>query len=620
MGVNTPSFDKTLVSNSLDVTTGTGSSDGFAVGGTEGTSFFEIKGQNGQVYVAQSLSINTTNNDYAVNVGTDMGFSGGRIHGVSDPSSSSDVATKHYVDLVNETMSTASSVVAPNAYIYTVTIGGTVTPGDEVNVALTSDGLSNGGGLYQYTAQEGDTPATIAAALEALMAEDSALSGSGITNISVNGSVISLVIPLSISPTPEGSLGVTGAATETVTFATGNQVTQFDGTEATYQVLEGNAAIVQVILPPFGNAPNKVYWFTCLDSTYSVTVVPFQQDYLESEIITLTVGQTAGIVNLPAVTGWFNLALPADGGGSNADAVQLGGPTSSAYAQAPTSGSMVDEYWVDGDWTSTGDITATRLRLYCNGTITLNHNITVTTELKGGSYFSYGATQLNNVVGNGQGLGGAVGGFSSGNANGQNGGGGGGFGGQGGQGANDDSTMGVNQGGYAYHISQQFCGSGGGAGGCPSSGISEVPLLGGDGGGSIYLEAGVNIVINGNISCNGGNGQGDEVHGDLAGAGGGSGGAIEARCKGSFTNAGIIESNGGNGGDAQGVLNPTGGGGGGGGYIRIRCNSYTNNGTVQALAGNAGAYDPSYTPLNLADDGSAGIVDILEVVWGPRTF
>ena len=314
--------------------------------------------------------------------------------------------------------------------------------------------------------------------------------------------------------------------------------------------------------------------------------------------------------------------LTAPGSGADADAVKIGGPASNVYAQAATSGSLSDEMWVAGNWTTTGTIASTRLKVHVFGDITINYPINCQTELAGGQMFSYGSTQLNNVVGNGQGLGGAIGGFSSGNANGQNGGGGGGFGGMGGQGSNDDATMGVNIGGPAYHISQQFCGSGGGAGGCPSSGITEVPLLGGNGGGSLYLEATGNIYINANISCDGGVAQGYEVHGDLAGGGGGSGGAVEFRCKGNIVVASgvTVHANGGVGGGAEGILNPTNGGGGGGGYIRGRCSAYTNNGTVQALGGAAGRYDSSVPPAILAAAGSNGIVDIQTVIWGPPVY
>lgn len=313
------------------------------------------------------------------------------------------------------------------------------------------------------------------------------------------------------------------------------------------------------------------------------------------------------------------LTINASGGGSSPDAVFLGGPSSSLYVQAPTSGEMVDEYWFNGDWVSSGDITATRLRLHATGSITVRAEDTITcaTELAGGSNFSYGATQLNNTVGWGQGLGGAVGAFASGNANGQNGGGGGGFGGQGGQAGNADSTMAVNVGGPTYHITHQFCGSGGAAGGCPSSGISEQPLIGGAGGGSLYFEAFNNITIGGDIIANGGNGQGEEVHGDLGPAGGGSGGALEFRCRNILTVSGNIHANGGNGGDGQGVLNPTNGGGGGGGYIRGRCASKNITGVVAALGGQPGAHDLSHAPAILATAGSAGIVDIIEVVYGP---
>jgi hypothetical protein len=307
------------------------------------------------------------------------------------------------------------------------------------------------------------------------------------------------------------------------------------------------------------------------------------------------------------------------GATANADAVILGGPTNAVYSQALTAGNLTDEYWFAGNWTTSGNITATRFKIHVDGDITINHPITAVTELKGGQLFSYGATSLNNVAGNGQGLGGAIGAFSSGNSQGQNGGAGGGFGGQGGSGGNDDPTVAINIGGTPYHISQQFCGSGGGAGGCPSSGLGpgETPPLGGNGGGSIYLEASGSIYINANITVNGEDGFATHP-GDLAPGGAGSGGAFELRCKEAIVIASgvTVSANGGQGGIGGYNANHTNGGGGGGGYIRGRCNSYTNNGTVEALGGAAGVL-AVFTPTNPATAGSDGIVDILEVVWGP---
>ncbi|MHB1769826.1 MAG: hypothetical protein ACYCPH_01960, partial [Minisyncoccota bacterium] len=60
MGYNTGSFTHALATTPLDIVVGTGTNDGFAVGGTGGNSLFELKGSNNQAYFRGNVGIGTT--------------------------------------------------------------------------------------------------------------------------------------------------------------------------------------------------------------------------------------------------------------------------------------------------------------------------------------------------------------------------------------------------------------------------------------------------------------------------------------------------------------------------------------------------------------------------------
>jgi hypothetical protein len=160
-------------------------------------------------------------------------------------------------------------------------------------------------------------------------------------------------------------------------------------------------------------------------------------------------------------------------------------------------------------------------------------------------------------------------GYASGQGPGTGGGssGGGGFGGFGGSGA-ATSTQKNNPGGRTYGsvtIANEV-GSGG-------AGYTLYPTqsggIGGAGGGGVRLLTYGNLLLEGTISANGGNGMGTL-------AGGGSGGGISLSAK-SVTGNGLISANGGN-----GTLQ---GGGGGGGRIVISSDQDTFTGRVTAYGG-----------------------------------
>lgn len=282
------------------------------------------------------------------------------------------------------------------------------------------------------------------------------------------------------------------------------------------------------------------------------------------------------------------------------------GPTAgiggSGVRQAPTSGTLTGTYDHEGDWTSTGPITAERLRLRVRGSVTLNHAMTVSTELLGGANGAVGS--LSNG-GRGSGIGGGDGGVTV-NGVQTHAGAGGGNGGNGGGGGTLGGTQ-QTPGGRAYQYEHQLAGSGGGGG----SGVSTAAGAGGNGGGAVYIEATEDITINANISANGANGTAGTSNSD-SGGGGGSGGTFAAICGGTYTQsvASTISLNGGNGGNGGGT-NSDGGGGGGGGRNFVRAlGTATVSGTVNRAGGSGG------TGTGGGKNGEAGSTGVSDVVGG----
>lgn len=145
------------------------------------------------------------------------------------------------------------------------------------------------------------------------------------------------------------------------------------------------------------------------------------------------------------------------------------------------------------------------------------------------------------------------------------GGGGGGYGGTGGTGGTDATAAG-GAGGITYGSanSPDQLGSAGGLGGGNASGN-------GMGGGAVKITAG-NIILNGYIKANGGNGSDPRANDGSGAGGGGSGGSIWFLASSSFNfTGGNLEAQGGNGGTDGNCGGWDGaGGGGGGGRISIQ--------------------------------------------------
>jgi len=275
----------------------------------------------------------------------------------------------------------------------------------------------------------------------------------------------------------------------------------------------------------------------------------------------------------------------------------------------PTSGALSGDYYNSGNWTQTGAITATGVRIYSAGTLTFNNTFTVATECLGGA----GATSAGSTSapgGQGGGLGGGEGGenlpgyvATAGT--------GGSFGAYGGGGSASATAAGLTGASGTYPISICLSGSGGGGGSGGSSG--QYGGGGGNGGGSLYIESvgAITFASGTAITLNGGTGT---VGTASIGGGGGSGGGMDVRCLAAITIASgaSISSIGGAGGSGG-----IGGGGGSGGVIQMFGSSVTNTAGLTAATNCAGGAVGTGGYYGTA--GGTGILTLNSFVQGPRS-
>ena len=277
----------------------------------------------------------------------------------------------------------------------------------------------------------------------------------------------------------------------------------------------------------------------------------------------------------------------------------------------PTTGAISGDYYNNGNWTQTGAITSTNVRVFNSGTMTINAAWTIATETSGGTGSGGSSVILPGARGGGLGGGNGGAGISGTFASA---GGGGGFGGGGGAGACNIASVAVTNGGGTYPISANLSGSGGGGGSGSVQGTT-----GGAGGGSLYIEStgAITFTAAAVMTASGAAGTGSSTSNVVCG-GGGSGGGIQIRCVSTVTiNAsGSITAAGGAGG-TNSAAGGYGGGGGGGGIIDISGSTVTNSGTVTAAAGAAGTSGSGISTAALG--GGAGIVNLNSFVQGPRS-
>ncbi len=188
------------------------------------------------------------------------------------------------------------------------------------------------------------------------------------------------------------------------------------------------------------------------------------------------------------------------------------------------------------------------------------------------------------------------------------GGGGGGYGGIGGNGG-DDPPMRGGKGGTPYGSETEPISpgeNGAAGGGTRAESGSGYPGTGGYGGSAIIIRAD-RAVVDGYITANGGNGEDSTTTDGSAGGGGGSGGSIQLSARTLVLN-GEITANGGNGGnDQQSSKSESdgGGGSGSGGRIAITYSTKGGYGKVSAAGGKGGQ---STDPSKKGADGGEGTV------------
>lgn len=286
-----------------------------------------------------------------------------------------------------------------------------------------------------------------------------------------------------------------------------------------------------------------------------------------------------------------------------AGGIPFGGDGSRAL---PTSGSISGTYMHAGNWTSTGTLTvASGTRIFISGTMTLNHDMVISTAQAGGA-----GGAVNGAPGqNGNGPNAGQGGISTAD---RCGGGGGGCGGAGGAGGSNTANIRAFGGGAWTTLDQASGGSSGGGGGA-----TAASGTGGAAGGFVYFEVASTVVINGNISAHGGAGVAAGASGG-GGGGAGSGGVIDLRSKGDVTiNATkTVGANGGVGGNGNG--SGGNGAGGGGGIVGMWSEgTFTNNGSITVTGGAAGT---GGSATQAAAAGSTGITDTKTATGVCRRF
>jgi hypothetical protein len=131
-----------------------------------------------------------------------------------------------------------------------------------------------------------------------------------------------------------------------------------------------------------------------------------------------------------------------------------------------------------------------------------------------------------------------------------------------------------------------IAGGGGGTGEGIDTGIDSVD--GGDGGGCLTVAVGGDLIGDGEIECNGVDGENGSITGvDSGGGGGGGGGALAVLVDGTIDDSPTISADGGDGGNGSGNDDAGGGGGGGGGFVLVATTT-AHTATVTAAAGSGG--------------------------------
>lgn len=125
------------------------------------------------------------------------------------------------------TNSTTTEVVAlnipPNG-VQTAAVGGTITAGDTLTVTVFDAGLSGGSKANTYTVQSGDTLASVATGIAAMLNTDSSLTGIGVSAAAV--STVVNISSASINATTY-SKATSGGATATLALAPATAATQY---------------------------------------------------------------------------------------------------------------------------------------------------------------------------------------------------------------------------------------------------------------------------------------------------------------------------------------------------------------------------------------------------------
>lgn len=155
-----------------------------------------------------------------------------------------------------DTAATVALAGAATAVPEVLTVGGTITAGDQIQITCTSSALSTSPTTTYYTVRTGDTITSIAAAIGAALNNNPVLNAAQVY-ATVNSAVVTAYWPAALSPTITWGKTITGAATETVSLSTGSTTTAGGTVAGLYTgVLGVQCKMVIAASPTLSNAYN----------------------------------------------------------------------------------------------------------------------------------------------------------------------------------------------------------------------------------------------------------------------------------------------------------------------------------------------------------------------------
>lgn len=218
-------------------------------------------------------------------------------------------------------------ITDPFAPIATVTMGGSNTTGDKVNITVTNSNLGGGKRNVQYTVQSGDTTSTLlATSVKNAINADGTLSAAGITATS-SAAVISILGPVPLGVVTEAS-STNGIVTQTI----GGTITASDVV---------NITAIDAALP--NGQKTKSYTVGGGDSTTTIATalknaINADSDYTAAGI---TATSSAAVISISSTSSNATIYSQSVSAGATETITQGGGPTETATTAITTGAGML---------------------------------------------------------------------------------------------------------------------------------------------------------------------------------------------------------------------------------------------------------------------------------------